>query len=165
MPKSQAAAPSPKFDAVVTEEVGDDLLADGLLCIARHAHSHLLRPGGTFVPARARVYGALASVLVGRVAGFDLSAFNAFRSNDSVWVDLEHLAASDHFGRSGWRLLSEPVHLFAFDFTSEPHTVEVATVADSTPTAHLAVSAMHRPRAGGVGRNAGEVGDDAVGVD
>ena len=70
------------FDAVITEEVGDDLLADGVLRLARHAHTHLLRPGGAFVPARARVYGALASMRIGEIAGFDLSAFNAFRSNE-----------------------------------------------------------------------------------
>jgi hypothetical protein len=50
------------FDAVVTEEIGDGLLGDGVLAIARHAHAHVLRPGGTFVPAGARVYAALATV-------------------------------------------------------------------------------------------------------
>ena len=71
-----------RFDAVLTEEASDDLLGDGLLRIARHAHTHLLRPGGLFVPCRARVYGALASLRVEDICGFDLSAFNAFRSNE-----------------------------------------------------------------------------------
>lgn len=51
-------------------QVSDDLLADGILSIARHAQKHLLRRGGRFVPARAHL--------------FDLSAFNAFRSNEQV---------------------------------------------------------------------------------
>ena len=65
-------------------QVSDDLLADGILSIARHAHKHLLRRGGRFVPARAHLFVALGSVRVGECSGFDLSAFNAFRSNEQV---------------------------------------------------------------------------------
>ena len=106
------------FDAVVTEEIEDDLLGGGVLGIARHAHENLLRPGGRFVPSRARVYAALASLRVDTISDFDLSAFNAFRNNASVWVDLEHIAATDRYGKQQPRLLSNPVHLFDFDFSS-----------------------------------------------
>ena len=114
-----AADSSFRFDAVMTEEVSDDLFGDGLLTIARHAHTHLLRqPGGRFIPARARCYGALASLRIEEISGFDLSAFNAFRSNDSVFIDLEHVWATDLFRKQHAVLLSEPVHLFDCDFSS-----------------------------------------------
>ena len=106
------------FDAVITEEIDDDLLGDGLLAMARHAHTHLLRPGGSFSPARARVFAAIATVRVEEISGFDLRGFNAFRSNEQGWVDLEHIAATDAFRRQGARLLSAPVRLFDFDFSS-----------------------------------------------
>ena len=56
--------------------------------VHRHAHEHLLTAGGSFVPARARVYVALASVRVEEVAGFDLRhpGFNG-------GVQLQHLQA------------------------------------------------------------------------
>ena len=112
------------FDTVITEEVGDDLLEDGLLTIARHAITHLLppapnsspSPGLRFIPARATAYGCLVSLRVGEISGFDLRAFNAFRSNESVFVDIEHLEATDHFGRHRAVLLSAPARLFHFDF-------------------------------------------------
>ena len=98
---SELALPAgaPRFDVVITEELSDDLLADGILSIARHAHAALLRPGGTFAPARARVYAALASLRLEDASGFDLRAFNAFRSNAQCWIDVEHLAATDRFRR------------------------------------------------------------------
>ena len=42
----------------------------------------------------------------------------ARRLRSSVWVDMEHIFACDHFDRLGGELLSEPVHLFDFDFSS-----------------------------------------------
>ena len=107
-----------RFDAVLTEEASDDLLGDGLLRLARHAHAHLLKKGGAFVPGRARVYAAVASLRVEEIAGFDLAAFNAFRSNAGVWIDLEHVWATDRFSRQNAHLLSPPVHLFDFDLST-----------------------------------------------
>ena len=136
-PSQQSPSPTARFDAVVTEEASDNLLGDGLLALARHAHAHLLRPGGVFVPSRARVFVALASLRVEEIAGFDLRAFNAFRSNSSVWVDLEHVWATDRFGRQHAQLLSEPAHVFDFDFSSGDalpplsRTAEVDLVANA----------------------------------
>ena len=53
---------------------------------------------------------------VSEISGFDLRAFNAFRSNDSVFVDVEHLAATDMYGKQHHQLLSAPAKLFDFDF-------------------------------------------------
>ena len=61
---------------------------------------------GAFVPSRATVYAAIASIRLGEVSGFDLSAFNAFRCNDSVWIDIEHIKATDMYGKQGAALLS-----------------------------------------------------------
>ena len=126
------------FDVVVTEEVSDDLLGDGILPLCRHAHKRLLRLGGSFVPSRATVYAAIASIRLGEVSGFDLSAFNAFRCNDSVWIDIEHIKATDMYGKQGAALLSAPVALFSFDFSSAatlPTAQEAAQWASATATA------------------------------
>ena len=66
------------FDVVITEEIGDDLLEEGILLIARHAQTHLLPSLGVdspsrgvrFIPARATSYGCLVSLRV-RCAAFE----------------------------------------------------------------------------------------------
>ena len=85
------------LDLVVTEEMGDDPLADGLLPLARCARAHLLRPHGVFSPCCVRIVGVLASVRTTRVSGFDLRAFNAFRVSEGARCayDLEHLEISE----------------------------------------------------------------------
>lgn len=70
------------------------------------------------MPAHARVYAALGTARMQECSGFDLGAFNAFRSNAQAWCDLEHLAATDMFGKQHGRLLSAPVLAFEFDFSS-----------------------------------------------
>ena len=58
-----AAAPAPDLlspvDVIVTEIFDSELLGEGLLPTLRHAVSHLLRPGGVLVPARAALFGQL----------------------------------------------------------------------------------------------------------
>ena len=66
--------------AVITEEIGDDPLSEGVLPLARFARLTLLRPGGRFVPGVLRIYGMLCSVRTNRACGFDLRQFNAFQS-------------------------------------------------------------------------------------
>ncbi|KAL1515803.1 hypothetical protein AB1Y20_002419 [Prymnesium parvum] len=134
-----------RFDTVITEELSDDLLEDGVLPLARHAATHLLPPltdastrRPRFVPARATVYCALLSLRVHQIAHFDLRQFNAFRSNDSVFVDVEHLAATDKYGRQRFQLLSAPHEVFLFDFERPD---EIPT---SGRTAHLHVAATAR---------------------
>ena len=80
---------SGRFDAVLTEEFSDDLLADGLLSLARYARAHLLKPRGTFFPKRATTFACLASVRVKQLEGFDVRLFNAFRTSGGAVYDLE----------------------------------------------------------------------------
>lgn len=125
------------YDTSTLTQVGDDLFSEGITQIARHAHDHLLRPGGLFVPARARVFAALCSLRVRQCSGFNLCAFNAFRSNAQSWVDIEHIAATDVFDGQHAELLSAPVHLFDFDFTTAANLpqkchVELDAIASSS---------------------------------
>ena len=57
-------------------------------------------------------------------------------THSSVFVDLEHVLATDHFGKQRVAFLSEPVHLFDFAFTSEaelpPPRREVSVKAIAT---------------------------------
>jgi len=113
--------PEKLFDAAFTEEVADDVLSDHLLAIARVA-TPLLSGGGRFAPGRIRVLGALVSLRTTSVCGFDLRGFNAFRSNASVWTDLEHVAAADMYRATEARFLSKPFEVFEFDLSS-PHAL------------------------------------------
>ena len=81
------------FDAVITEEVGDDDMASELLRQARLARALLLRPNGCFHPRRIAVRCMLVSLRCTDVAGFDLRAFNAFRTCE--FVDLEHVELTE----------------------------------------------------------------------
>ena len=80
-----------RFDSVITEEISDDLVGDGLLEIARLARRNLLRPGGTFYPKKAIAYAALASVRITDVEGFDARPWNVFRSTDPPVYDMEEV--------------------------------------------------------------------------
>ena len=101
-----------RFDAVITEEIGDDLLGDGLLGLARVARSRLLLPTGRFWPGRARVMVALASVRTGRVCGFDARPFNVFRNSAGAVYDLEQVLLNEP---GCGALLSAPVAALEFD--------------------------------------------------
>ena len=65
---------------------------------------------------------------MGDIAGFDLASFNASHERQLVG-GLEHIAATDMYGRQGARLLSEPVAL-TFDFVKAalPPPVDARTV-------------------------------------
>jgi hypothetical protein len=82
-----------RFDLVLTEEIGDDPLSDGILSIAALARTSLLTPSGTFAPSRLRLRGQLFSARTTARAGFDLRAFDACRTTRAFrWTDAEHLA-------------------------------------------------------------------------
>ena len=85
------------FDAVISEEVDDSLLAEGIVDLARLARATLLKPLTTstppavavpplisrctapaFCPCRATLKCMLLSVRTTQVSGFDLRGFNAF---------------------------------------------------------------------------------------
>ena len=115
-----------RFAAVITEEVGDDPLADGLLTIARMAHDSLLASGGRFAPARLRLYGQLFSMRVTRRAGFDVGRFNALRSGaGAAWQDAEQqqLAEGDDV-----RSLSPAVLLIDLDLSAPEQWEATASI-------------------------------------
>ena len=103
--------------ACLTEEIGDDPLSEGVLPLARLAHALLLRRGGVFGPCRLRVYATLASVRTICASGFDLRAFNAFRSTSGACqsYDLEDALLTERPGTVA--VLSAPALLFDLDLS------------------------------------------------
>ena len=65
---------------------------------AAFARRALLKPSGTFYPKHVVAYACLASVRTTDVCGFDVRAFNAFRNNDALWSDSEHVALTEKPG-------------------------------------------------------------------
>ena len=109
----------PAADLVVSEILDAGLLGEGVLPTLRHAARYLLKPGGRMVPAGATVYGQLMELPnlrtvnpVGRIAGFDLSAFDRFR-NPAAHRQIA-LAGEAH------RALSDPFLIAEFDFAAPP---------------------------------------------
>ena len=106
--------------ACVTEELGDDPLSEGLLPLARFCHSRLLRSGGAFGPCRLRIFAALACVRTTSACGFDLRAFNIFRTSSGAHgtYDFEDSLLTEQPGDA--RMLSAPVLLLDLDLSSAP---------------------------------------------
>lgn len=105
-------------DVLVTEIVDCGLLGEGLIPTIAHARKHLLHPAATIIPQAARVYGVLvesprisglnqASV----ACGLDVRSFNQFATRGYFPVRLH---TYEH------RFLSDPIEVFAFDFTGDP---------------------------------------------
>ena len=95
---------SERAEVLVTEIFASGLITEGVLPTVEHAHEHLLTPDATIIPAAACVMGYLAGgpalqgmLFVGRIAGFDLSAFNDFAPGMlAVSLDnVPHQALSD----------------------------------------------------------------------
>jgi hypothetical protein len=117
-----------RFDLVITESVADDPVADGLLTIARLAHSCLLAPGGRMAPSRLTIRALLLGVRVPRRAGFDVSLMNELRSEASTaWRDGEHLAFEE--GHEAVTPLSPPLTLLDLDL-EDPDTWPAAVEGD-----------------------------------
>lgn len=101
-------------DVLVSEIVSNDLLGQGALPVMEQVVPTLLRPGARVIPARGEIRVALAcdsqwdQLRMGRVSGFDLSAFSRFSP-----PVIEISAASPRLERR-----SDPAVLFAFDFAS-----------------------------------------------
>ena len=110
-------AEASSFDACLTEEISDDLVGDGLLSIARLARRQWLKPSGTMLPSRAAVWGALASVRVKGVAGFDMRPWNVFRLDECVVYDLEQVLLNE---AGCAELLSAPTRLLELDLNAPP---------------------------------------------
>lgn len=101
-------------DILVSEIVSNDLLSEGTLPVLEHAVHRFLKPGAKVIPARGRVRVALADdddwdkERLGRIAGFDLSAFN------KLAVPYRQI----YVGTARITLRSDAADLFSFDFAS-----------------------------------------------
>jgi tetratricopeptide (TPR) repeat protein len=103
-----------KADVFVSELINIGMLAPNMLPIIRHARENLAKPDAQVIPAAAVVWGALAQCdhlarinPVRSVCGFDMAAFDRFRSPGYTPIDL---AADPH------RLLSNRFRALDFDF-------------------------------------------------
>lgn len=103
-----------KADVFVSELVNIGMLAPNMLQVLAHARRHLVKPDAAIIPAAARIYAVLlecpmlaAINPVAKIAGFDMSNFDQFRSPAYAPIDL---AADPH------RLLSAPFDVMDFDF-------------------------------------------------
>ena len=112
----QLARREGKFDAVITEEIGDDPLSEGLLLLAQTARRALLADGGRFIPSVVRVHACPLALRTTAVSGFDLRAFNAFRNNDSSLYDAEHAWVIE--GARNVHCLAPPTLLVEIDLNS-----------------------------------------------
>ncbi len=95
------------------------LIGEGMVPILRHALKHLVTPEAKVIPQSASVYAILVEMPqlrvvnpISSVCGFDLSAFDRFRSPDD-YRQLR-LKYEPH------RLLTKPVHVKKFDFRNLP---------------------------------------------
>jgi type II protein arginine methyltransferase len=120
-----------RAEVLVTETFASGLITEGVLPTVEHAHEYLLTPDAIVIPAAASVMGYLAGgplledmLFVGKIAGFDLSAFNDFAPHmlDVAAGSLPHHALSDdielmrfdlkqkHFSAGGVRLALKATH-------------------------------------------------------
>jgi protein arginine N-methyltransferase 7 len=102
-------------DLLIAEIFSVQVTTEGVLPSLEDAKRRLLKPQASVIPARAVARGALVGgdalsrmVRVGRVCGFDLSAFNRFTPVQ------QHLTPGQKI-----EFLSEPVDLLRFDFIAE----------------------------------------------
>jgi tetratricopeptide (TPR) repeat protein len=103
---------SERAEVLVTETFASGLITEGVLPFVEHAHDYLLTSDATIIPAVASVMGYLAGgplledmLFVGKIAGFDLSAFNDLAPHmlDVALANLPH------------RVLSDDIELMRFD--------------------------------------------------
>lgn len=126
-----------KADVFVSELINVGMLAPRMLSVLQHARTHLVKPGGTVIPRASTVYGMLVETPelarinpLRQIDGFDMSAFDVFRSPGYQQIDL---AADAHTP------LSDSFDALAFDFTQAmPEEGErvLTVVATKAGTAH-----------------------------
>jgi tetratricopeptide (TPR) repeat protein len=107
-----------RADVLIMEVFDTALLGEGVIAALIDAHARLLAPGARVVPGRAQLWAQaiecpeLRSVNpIGRICGFDLSAFDRFRAPGGQSLELT---------REAYRPLSAPVATARFDFSSAP---------------------------------------------
>ena len=126
-----------KADIFVSELINIGMLAPNMLPIIRHARENLAKPDAAIIPAAAVVWGALAQCdhlarinPVKTVCGFDMAAFDRFRSPGYTPIDV---AADPH------RLLSDRFRALDFDFRTNMKEMDshgLAVVAKEAGLCH-----------------------------
>jgi len=126
-----------KADIFVSELINIGMLAPNMLPMIQHARANLVKPDARIIPEAAVVWGVLmqcdhlASINpVRTVAGFDMGAFDIFRSPGYAQIDL---------GADPHRVLSGRVRVLDFDFRMAMKTEDMrplAMIANSAGTCH-----------------------------
>lgn len=117
-----------RFDVIVGEVLGNNLLHEGMLPTMKDAATRLLRPGGRMVPHMAEIRIALCDwtgfELFDRISGFDLAAFNPLmKATRRLGSDQRDLTVR-----------SDSAALFSFDFADPdmPETRENRVLLEAT---------------------------------
>ncbi len=116
-----------KADVFVSELINIGMLAPNMLPIIQHARANLVKPDARIIPQAAVVWGVLmqcdhlANINPMRhIAGFDMGAFDVFRSPGYAQIDL---------GADPHRVLSGRVRLLDFDFCKAMKTEDLRPMA------------------------------------
>ena len=126
-----------KADIFVSELINIGMLAPNMLPIIQHARANLVKPDARIIPEAAVVWGVLMQCdhlaqvnPVRTVAGFDMGAFDIFRSPGYAQIDL---------GTDPHHVLSGRVRVLDFDFRTAMKTEDVrplAIIANRAGTCH-----------------------------
>jgi tetratricopeptide (TPR) repeat protein len=126
-----------KADVFVSELINIGMLAPNMLPIIQHARANLVKPDARIIPEAAAVWGVLMQCdhlaninPVRTVAGFDMGAFDVFRSPGYAQIDL---------GADPHRVLSSRVRILDFDFRTAMKTEDLrplAMIAADSGTCH-----------------------------
>jgi Flp pilus assembly protein TadD/precorrin-6B methylase 2 len=116
-----------KADVFVSELINIGMLAPNMLPIIQHARANLVKPAAKIIPQAAVVWGVLIQCdhlaninPVQSIAGFDMGAFDVFRSPGYAQIDL---------GADPHRVLSGRVRLLDFDFRTAMKTEDLRPMA------------------------------------
>ena len=126
-----------KADVFVSELINIGMLAPNMLPIIQHARANLVKPDAKIIPEAAVVWGVLMQCdhlarinPVRQVAGFDMGAFDIFRSPGYAQIDL---------GADPHRVLSGRFRVLDFDFRKAMKTEDLrplAVIANRAGTCH-----------------------------
>jgi tetratricopeptide (TPR) repeat protein len=126
-----------KADIFVSELINIGMLAPNMLPIIQHARANLVKPDAKIIPEAAVVWGVLMQCdhlaqinPVRTVAGFDMGAFDVFRSPGYAQIDL---------GADPHQVLSNRVRVLDFDFRMATKTEDLrplAMIANRAGTCH-----------------------------
>jgi tetratricopeptide (TPR) repeat protein len=116
-----------KADIFVSELINIGMLAPNMLPTIQHARANLVKPEAKIIPEAAVVWGVLMQCdhlaqinPVRSVAGFDMGAFDIFRSPGYAQIDL---------GADPHRVLSGRTRVLDFDFRTATKTEDLRPLA------------------------------------